>query len=80
MVRCYNFVIQTNVIKHTFKQEYPYLRKYHSIAVGETGPDRGAWKVTLGNISPEHITWWTCKDVKPYEFFVLDSKVGDNDE
>ena len=61
-------------------RKYPYLRKYHSIAVGETGSDRGAWKVTPGNISPEHITWWVCKDVKPYEFFVFDSKVGEDDE
>ncbi len=61
-------------------KKFPYVRKYRSIAEGKTNEERGSWKTTPGKISPEHITWWVCKDINPCAFFEFDSKNGDEDE
>ena len=59
-------------------RKFPFIRKYRSIAVGKTNENRGSWKITPGKISPEHITWWVCENVKPIDFFEFDSKNGDD--
>ena len=50
-------------------RKYPYMRKYKSVAKGVTNKERGSWKKTPGRVSPGHVTWWVCQDVKPSLFF-----------
>lgn len=58
-------------------RKFPFIRKYCTVASGITNAERGSWKNTPGRISPDHITWWMCKNVEPLEFFEFGFKLGD---
>ena len=58
-------------------RKFPWVRNYHSIASGLTNDQRGSCKATPSRQNPAHVTWWVCKDVNPFSFFVFDAVIGE---
>ena len=61
-------------------RKYPYIRRYKTVAKGETDHDKGCWKNTPSNTIPDHITWWVCEGIKPVGFFMFDFVLGEENE